>query len=234
MFKRAFVFLFILFLALFLTFSPFTSDVQIIQTMAVPVSNKTIVIDAGHGLPDEGAQNNNGVSEAKINLKIALLLQKLLESSGATVILTRSDDNAIYEIDSNTISQKKVSDIKNRVKIGNSPSADIFVSIHFNKIPQSQYTGWQTFFKYNDLESKTLATCIQNNLNETISCENKRVPLKLDNIYIMKNVEIPIALVECGFLSNPEEANLLIQDEYQSKLAWGIYDGIMEYFNSKK
>ena len=181
-----------------------------------------------------GAQAPDGTTEAQTNLKIALKLQNLLEQSGCKVILTRSDENAIYDIDSRTLKQKKISDIRNRVKIGNESSADIFVSIHLNKIPQSQYTGWQTFFKYNDLESKTLATCIQNNLNETISCENKRVPLKLDNIYIMKNVEIPIALVECGFLSNPEEANLLIQDEYQSKLAWGIYDGIMEYFNSKK
>ena len=76
-----------------------------------------------------------------------------------------------------------------------------------------------------------LATYIQNNLNETISSENKRVPMKLNNVYIMKHVEIPIALVECGFLSNKEEASKLVTDEYQDKIAWGIYDGIMDYFN---
>ena len=179
-----------------------------------------------------GAENADGISEAKINLKISLLLQKLLESSGATVLLTRSDDNGIYEINVNSISQKKVSDIKNRVKIGNSSSADIFVSIHLNKITESKYNGWQTFFKPNDSYSRTLATCIQNNLNETISYDNKRVPMQLNNVYIMKNIEIPIALVECGFLSNKEESSKLVQESYQSQLAWGIYNGIMEYFNS--
>ncbi len=159
-------------------------------------------------------------------------MQKLLESSGATVILTRYDSNAIYELDSQTISQKKVSDIKNRVKIGNESSADVFVSIHLNKIPESKYSGWQTFFKEGDDNSKNLATSIQNNLNTSINTPNNRVPLKLDNVYIMKHVEIPISLVECGFLSNEEEESKLITDEYQEKLAWGIYNGIMDYFNT--
>lgn len=206
-------------------------NVELIPTMTVPVTNKVIVLDAGHGSPDEGATSSDGTSEASINLKIVLKLQKLLESSGATVILTRYDDNAIYELDSQTISQKKVSDIKNRVKIGNESSADIFVSIHLNKIPESKYSGWQTFYKDGDEKSTFLATCIQNNLNTTINTPNNRQPLKLDNVYIMKHVDIPISLVECGFLSNEEEESKLISDEYQTKLAWGIYNGIMDYFN---
>ena len=208
------------------------SDVALIPTMTLPVTNKVIVLDAGHGSPDEGATSSDGTSEAQINLKITLKLQKLLESSGATVILTRYDENAIYELDSQTISQKKVSDIKNRVKIGNESSADIFVSIHLNKIPEKQYSGWQTFYKDGNEDSKNLATLIQNNLNSTINTENKRVPLVLNNVYIMKHVEIPIALVECGFLSNDAEEALLVTDEYQDKLAWGIYNGIMDYFHN--
>ena len=208
-------------------------DVKFVQTMAFPVTNKVIVIDAGHGKPDSGAENEKGVSEEAINLKIALKLQQYLESSGATVLLTRSDENGIYEIDSKTISQKKVSDIKKRVKIANESSADIYVSIHLNKIPQGQYWGWQTFYNSGNEKSKLLADSIQKNLNETISKDNKREIKKLDNIYIMKNVEIPIALVECGFLSNEQEASKLQQDDYQSKLAWGIYDGIMDYFNKQ-
>lgn len=200
--------------------------------MAVPVSNKVIVVDAGHGTPDEGAINEDGLSEAQINLQIALKLQNLLESSGSTVILTRSDDSAIYDSNSNTISQMKVSDIKNRVKIGNNSSADAFVSIHLNKIPQGQYSGWQTFYNENNEQSKNLATCIQNSLNDSISKENNRIPHKLNNIYIMKYVEIPITIVECGFLSNKEEAKQLTEDEYQNRLAWGIYNGLMDYFNN--
>ena len=173
-----------------------------IETVALPVSNKVIVLDAGHGNPDGGAVSTNGISEAEINLKIALKLQNLLEQSGATVILTRSDENGIYDADKTKLKNQKVSDIKNRVKIGNSSSADIFVSIHLNKIPQSQYSGWQTFFKSGSEQGEKLATSIQENLNKTIEKENNRVPMKLDNVYIVKNVEIPLTIVECGFTNN--------------------------------
>lgn len=179
-----------------------------------------------------GAESSNGTTEAETNLKIALKVQSLLEQSGATVILTRSDENAIYDIDSKTLRQKKISDIHNRVKIGNESSADIFVSIHLNKIPQQQYYGWQTFYQQGNENSINLAKSIQSNLNDAIQKENKRVAMKIDNIYIMKHVEIPATIVECGFLSNPEEEQKLLTDEYQDRLAWGIYNGIMDYFYS--
>ena len=177
-----------------------------------------------------GAQSSTGTTEAETNLKIALKVQNLLEQSGATVILTRSDENAIYDLDKNTLREKKISDIHNRVKIGNESSADIFVSIHLNKIPQQQYYGWQCFYKQNDEKSTALAKSLQENLNDSIQKENKRVAMKLDNVYIIKHVEIPISIVECGFLSNPEEESQLLNDDYQNRLAWGIYNGIMDYF----
>ena len=189
-----------------------------------------VILDAGHGKPDEGASSNLGTTEESINLKITKKVQNLLEQSGSTVILTRSDENGIYDQDENSLRNKKVSDIKNRVKIGNESSADIFVSIHLNKIEQSQYYGWQTFFKTNNEQSKKLAQNIQQSLNESIQKENKRESLKISGKYIIDHVEIPISIVECGFLSNPEEEKLLQQDEYQSRLAWGIYTGIMNYF----
>ena len=204
--------------------------VEIIPVMAVPVTNKVIILDAGHGTPDEGAESSSGTLEAPINLQITLKIQKLLESSGATVILTRSDDNSICEIDAETIREKKVSDVHQRVKIGNNSSADVFVSIHLNKISESQYSGWQTFYKNSDENSKKLATSIQNSLNSTISNNYDRVPHTISNVYIMKNVEIPITIVECGFLSNQEDEARLKTDEYQQELAWGIYNGIMDYF----
>ena len=200
------------------------------QTTSTPVSGKTVVLDAGHGVPDEGAQSSNGTTEAETNLKITLKIQNLLEQSGCTVILTRSDENAIYDLDATTLKQKKISDIHNRVKIGNENSADIFVSIHLNKIPQSQYSGWQCFYKDGNENSNKLAKTIQENLNKSMQKENKRVPMKLDNVYIIKHVEIPISIVECGFLSNPEEEKELLEDSYQNKLAWGIYNGIINYF----
>ena len=184
----------------------------------------------GIGGEDLGAESANGTTEADTNLKITLKVQNLLEQSGCRVILTRSDENAIYDIDSKTLRQKKVSDIKNRVKIGNESSADIFVSIHLNKIPQQQYWGWQCFYKSGDENSTKLAKSIQGNLNEAIQKENKRVAMKLENVYIIKHVEIPISIVECGFLSNQEEEKKLLEDSYQDRLAWGIYNGIIDYF----
>lgn len=181
-----------------------------------------------------GAESSKGTTEAETNLKIALKVQSLLEQSGATVLLTRSDENAIYDLDSKTLRQKKISDIHNRVKIGNESSADIFVSIHLNKIPQQQYSGWQTFFQEGNEKSISLAKSIQTNLNDSIQKENKRVPMKLNTVYIMKHVEIPATIVECGFLSNPEEEKQLLENEYQDRLAWGIYNGIMDYFYESK
>ena len=157
----------------------------------------------------KGQKVLHGTTEAQTNLKIALKLQNLLEQSGCTVILTRSDENAIYDIDSKTLKQKKISDIRNRVKIGNESQADIFVSIHLNKIPQPQYDGWQTFYKEGNEGGAKLAKQIQENLNEAIQKENNRVSKTIDNIYIIKNVEIPTTIVECGFLSNPEEEKQL-------------------------
>lgn len=204
-----------------------------VQVSSTPVSNHTIVLDAGHGLPDGGAVGIDGVYESKINLEIVLKLQKLLEASNCTVILTRSDENGIYEESADTIREQKVSDMKNRVDIGNNSNAEIFVSIHMNKIDQNKYSGWQTFYKNTDEESKTLALKIQQNLNYFISKENNREIKSITGIYLTKNVEIPLALVECGFLSNPEENSLLQTDKYQEELAWSIYIGIMDYFNEK-
>ena len=203
---------------------------ETVETTATPVSGKTVILDAGHGTPDEGAEAKDGTTEAETNLKITLKVQKLLEQSGCNVILTRSDNNAIYDLDSKTLRQKKVSDIKNRVKIGNESSADIFVSIHLNKISQSQYYGWQCFYNTKNEKSIDLAKSIQESLNEAIEKENNRVEMKLNSVYITKNVEIPISIVECGFLSNPEEEKQLLEDNYQERLAWGIYNGIIEYF----
>lgn len=228
--KKRILFIIMLILISTFTYSINTKKEKIISTSSLPVSNKVVILDAGHGKPDEGASSNLGTTEESINLKITKKVQNLLEQSGSTVILTRSDENGIYDQDENSLRNKKVSDIKNRVKIGNESSADIFVSIHLNKIEQSQYYGWQTFFKTNNEQSKKLAQNIQQSLNESIQKENKRESLKISGKYIIDHVEIPISIVECGFLSNPEEEKLLQQDEYQSRLAWGIYTGIMNYF----
>ena len=179
-----------------------------------------------------GASSDEGITENSINLSIVLKTKKLIEQSGNTVILTRTDENGIYDEECNSIREKKISDIKKRVKIGNESNADIFVSVHLNKISQKQYWGWQTFFKKEDEKSKKLATCIQDGIGCVVKRQNKRIPLSIENIYIVDHVQIPISIVECGFLSNEKEEKLLQTEEYQQKLAEGIYLGIMNYFNN--
>lgn len=198
---------------------------------STPVTNHVVILDAGHGNPDGGATNSTGeIIESDLNLQIVLKLQHLLESSNCRVILTRSDDYGIYETDANSIKEKKISDMKNRVKIANNSDADIFISIHMNKLNQSKYSGWQTFYKPNDDNSKLLAQNIQTNLNSFIESENNRQIKSISGIYLSRNVEIPLVIVECGFLSNIEESKLLNTDSYQNNLAWSIYSGIMDYF----
>lgn len=197
---------------------------------STPVSNHTIILDAGHGNPDGGAVGEDGSIESNLNLEIVLKLQKLLESSNCTVLLTRSDENGIYESSADTIREQKVSDMKSRVDIANNSNAEMFISIHMNKIPQTQYSGWQTFYKNKDDTSKIIAENIQTSLNYFIKKENSRTIKSISGIYLTKNVKIPLVIVECGFLSNEEENKLLQTDSYQNELAWSIYIGIMDYF----
>lgn len=201
-----------------------------ILTSSLPISNHIIILDAGHGSPDGGAESESGVLESELYLKIVLKLQELLEQSGSLVILTRSDENGIYDETAETIREKKVSDMKNRVEISKTSEAEIFVSIHLNKIAESKYSGYQTFYQKNNEDSKILAEFIQENLNYSIQKKSKREILPLSGKYIMDNVKIPTVTVECGFLSNSEETKALQTEDYQERLAWGIYMGIMDYF----
>lgn len=200
---------------------------------STPISNHTIILDAGHGFPDGGATGENGSIESTINLDIVLKLQNLLEISGCNVILTRSDENGIYEETADSIREKKISDMKKRVNIANTSNSELFISIHQNKINEKIYSGWQTFYKNKDDESIKLAQNIQSNLNTYISNENKREIKSLSGIYLTKNVNIPLVLIECGFLSNPNENKLLQDSNYQEKIAWSIYIGIMDYFEKE-
>lgn len=208
----------------------FKVDKTVISVNATAITSKVVVIDAGHGKPDEGAVGLYGTTEEAINLKIAMKLQALVEQSGGIVYLTRSDENGIYSSKAKSIREKKISDVKNRVILGNGQDVDIFISIHLNKYPSGTYSGWQTFYQQGNEESVRLAKCVQDSLNNTISKPNNRVPLVLKGVYLMDHIQNTTITVECGFLSNEEEARLLNDDSYQDKLAWGIYIGIQEFF----
>lgn len=231
----------IIFISSIIVFSIFYSGLfknifsTIIPVSSTPVANHVIILDAGHGNPDGGAVSNDGtVIESDINLNVVLKLQNLLETAGCNIILTRSDENGIYETTAETIRQQKISDMKNRVKIGNNSDAELFISIHMNKLPQTQYSGWQSFYKNKDEISKKVAQNIQTSLNYYMKKENKREIKSISGIYLTEHVEIPLVLIECGFLSNQEEAELLKTNSYQDKLAWSIYIGLMEYLENIK
>ncbi|MFZ5966753.1 MAG: N-acetylmuramoyl-L-alanine amidase CwlD [Bacillota bacterium] len=203
-----------------------------VGTFLLPTMNKVIVIDAGHGGIDGGAVGRNGVLESHINLEIALKLRRLLEESGAMVILSRDEDMGLYS-DQGTIRNKKNEDLRNRKTLIEESHADIFVSIHLNSFPQAQYYGAQTFYPRNCEKSKKLAEHIQEELIRVLNNGNTRESKVKSDVYLMKNTTIPTVLVECGFLSNANEEKMLQDSTYQEKVAWSIYIGIIRYFQGE-
>lgn len=199
----------------------------------LPTESKIVIVDAGHGAPDGGAIGSAGIPEKDLNLAVAKKLQQFLEQGGTNVLLTRSDDNGIYDI-SQSIKSKKKTDMINREKIMDESGADAFISIHMNKFSDSQYSGPQVFYSKNDERSEVLANQVQENLNEALLPESPRNIKKADsNIYLLKQAHLPAILVECGFLSNEEEQKKLIDDDYQKQIAWAIYCGVIKYFNEE-
>ncbi len=196
---------------------------------ALPISNRVVVIDAGHGGFDGGA-SANGLLEKDVNLLVANKLREYVEQGGGVAVMTRKDDRSTAEPGTEGLSAKK-SDLAARKSLAEQVKGDVFVSIHMNKFPQTQYRGAQVFYGNKPQESEKLGKAIQKSLIEVVQDGNKRTAKKTDGgILILKDTKVPSVIVECGFLSNPEEAALLKDENYLQKLAWGIYLGLMEYF----
>ena len=227
--KRILSSFFILFLALLVSkFGIFNAN--LIKTSG-DFSSFKIIVDAGHGLPDGGAVSESGVEEANLNLEIALKLEEELLNNGYDVVMTRRNQESIADDDKKTsIKQTKTSDLNNRVKIANESNADFMISIHMNKYSDSKYWGWQTFYSKNSESGKKLATLIQNSISKNIDRENKRTPLSIEGIKIVDKTNIPVVIVECGFLSNSEDLILLQTEEYQENLVNGIFEGINKFY----
>ena len=191
-------------------------------------SGHIVVIDPGHGGADPGAESAGGLKEKNVNLDISLKLQKKLSDSGYNVIMTRTTDVGLYsENDSN----KKSSDMKKRVNIINNSGAELAISIHQNSFnSDSSVAGFQAMYNSNSKESKDLAELIYKNFKENIGSSRLRNVQKDNSLYILKNSKVPISLVECGFLTNAEEARILQSDEYQENLTDVLYNAITQYF----
>lgn len=191
-----------------------------------------ILIDPGHGGVDQGASGDMKIGEAPINLAISNKLMSFLEGSGFIVEMTRYDNSGLYSELSGTIRDKKNQDLKNRVELINNSNADLVVSIHLNSFTQKQYYGAHVFYqKGNEATTKLAAHIIQETMKIILDKDNNRVPQIKRDIKIMDDTNVPVVLIECGFLSNNDEEKKLVSADYQEKTAWAIYAGILKYLN---
>ena len=194
-------------------------------------SKITIILDAGHGGEDGGCQGN-GLSEKNLNLDITLQVASLLREQGVKVVLTRDTDVLLYDVNSDYQGKKKAQDVRNRLKIAQSQENPVLVSIHMNYFAQAQYSGLQVWYSKNDARSKSLANLIQSNVKNELQPNNKRVTKEAtSSIFLLHNATFPAVLIECGFLSNPEEARALGDAVYRQKLANVIFKSIMNYIS---
>ena len=198
-----------------------------VKANSQPKFRYTIVIDAGHGGRDAGCSGTNtGAKESDLSLSISKKLQKYLSDFGFNVIMTRTNQNGLY---SDNATNFKKDDMEKRENIIKNSNADMLISVHLNAFSSEEEHGAQAFYEENNQESFALSTSIQNQLINNLP-NGRKSPNKGD-YYILKSVQIPCSLVECGFLSNPKEEELLITDSYQQRVAYAIFCGIIEYLN---
>ena len=194
------------------------------------IGNVRIAIDPGHGGYDPGKIGINQAPEKEINLAIAKLVKEYLEASGVGTVMTREEDCSLGSDDGEN---RKVRDLKERIRIMEEAEPAAAVSIHQNSYPQEEVRGAQVFYYVTSREGKRLAEAIQNRLAET-DTENDRTVKENSTYYLLKRTKIPLVIVECGFLSNREEAEKLQTPEYQEKTAWAVYLGVMDYLTQKR
>ncbi len=193
-------------------------------------SDFCVVIDAGHGMPDGGAVGVGGTIEQKINLEVSKRVEEVLAGKGIKVIMTRSDENSLSEErEGKTLREMKKEDMNKRLNIIKESNAQLFVSIHMNQFPQEKVNGLRLFFDKNHPETKELAEMMQKRMSEVTGAKMYAVKTADQSLFLMKNPPIPAVLVECGFISNPEEEKKLNDEDYQSRLAWAIAEAVEIY-----
>lgn len=201
------------------------TDVENEIETAGDTAEMVVVVDSGHGGSDPGKVGINGAIEKDVNLKIAIKLKSLLEEQGIKVIMTREDENGLAD--------SKVEDLKKRVSIINQEKPLLAVSIHQNSYQGESIHGAQVFYFTHSQEGEKAAKIIQEALLEADS-ENTRSAKANDTYYMLKKTEVPVVIVECGFLSNQKEADLLVTEEYQQKVAEAVVNGIIKYISGEK
>ena len=199
--------------------------------MATTDNSKTILVDAGHGGADPGMIGVGGLEEKGINLQIAMKLREILEKKGFTVIMTREEDKGLYDEESRN---QKAQDMQRRIALVKECKPVLCISIHQNSYQDSAVYGPQVFYYEDSAQGKSLAELIQEKLNTRLDVKRPRVAKGNKTYYLLKRSESVLNIVECGFLTNPQEAELLQTDEYQLKVADAISEGIDAYFSKNK
>lgn len=223
-------FLIILSAMLYLTFM---ANFSAAEASSMPITQKTVIVDAGHGGDDGGAIGIDGTVEKDINLDIALKLEKILKFYGFNVIMTRTQDVMTCDDGLDSLRKRKISDIHNRFELMRKNPDAIFISVHQNKFEDSFQHGTQVFYSGNDERSKELAEAIQTSVTLTLQRKNNRVVKKSGSgIYLLYHAKIPAVLVECGFISNSDEVKKLKDESYRMKLAILIADGLLKYLSN--
>ncbi len=189
---------------------------------------KIVLIDAGHGGADPGKVGINGALEKDINLSVAFLVKKYLEQQDVTVVMTRNGDEGLYREES---PNKKIEDLKNRLALIDASGAILAVSIHQNSYTSEKVSGAQVFYYETSKQGEKAAVIVQEQLRKGVDETNDRKAKKNGSYYLLKKSSVPTIIVECGFLSNGEEADKLTQEDYQEKMAWNISLGILQYLN---
>lgn len=202
-----------------------------VMSRHVEMKKRVVVIDAGHGGNDPGKIGVNNALEKEINLIIAKELKKDLEAADIEVIMTREEDSGLYDADSKN---KKAQDMKRRCALIDETKPSITVSIHQNSYHEEYVKGAQVFYYGQSDAGKKLAETIQEQLVQSLDKENSRKAKANESYYLLRKTEIPTVIVECGFLSNWEEAALLTDEHYQQKVAWAVHMGILKYLNANK
>ena len=201
------------------------------QAVADAVEMNTVIIDAGHGGEDCGAIGISGVYEKDLNMQISSMLGEMLTAEGYAVIYTRTTDKLLYSPEEDIYGIRKISDLKNRCKIGAEHPSAMFVSVHMNSFGSSKYSGLQVYYGTKNEKSAKLASAIQGSVKSTLQKDNNRTTKSGKDMYILENLENPAVLIECGFISNEQECQKLSEKEYQKQLCFSIVCGII---NSNK
>ncbi len=231
----AFIMIFILIASLFFFFAnEGLSKNGNVNTVMDDHSQLTVIIDAGHGGEDGGAIGVNGCFEKDINLSIAQKLREQLTSMGIKSVLTRNEDILLYDRNAEYQGHKKMLDMIARKKIVEGYPNAIFISIHQNKYPVAKYNGFQIYYSQNNSNSKHLSDKIENTVRSLLQVQNNRHSKPSGgNIYMLDKINCPAVLLECGFLSNPEECELLSSESYQKELSLVICSALIEYLSEK-